>query len=87
MKAPLIIASLLLALVGATPDCYDFTVTQVKKNYLEILPELIYFGHVDWLMLDAGQNCAFYTYEDVWFKAYDPQISGIYFTFTKGSKL
>ena len=54
MKANLIIAAVLLSSVLATPDCYDFSVTQVKQNYLEILPTFLYFNHVDWLLLDSG---------------------------------
>ena len=87
MKVPLIIAAVLLSSVLATPDCYDFSVTQVKANYLEILPTLLYFNHVDWMLLDPGQNCAFYTYGDVFFKAYDADVVAIYFKFTKGSGL
>lgn len=55
MKSPLIIAGLLLASVFATPDCYDYSVTTEVSNYLEVLPILLYFDKVDWMMLEPNQ--------------------------------
>ena len=40
--------------VIATPDCYDFTVTTIKKNYMELLPLLLFYRKLDYLMLDPG---------------------------------
>ncbi len=54
MKSTLIIAAVLLSSVLATPDCYDYSVTQIKPNYMEILPTILYFNKVDWLLLDSG---------------------------------
>ena len=67
----------------ATPDCYDFTVTKLKKDYMEIVPLMAYYNHVDWLTLEANSNCAFYTYGNVFFKSYSEDLSAIYFTFYK----
>ncbi len=85
MKAFLLAAAvLILGSVHATPDCYDFTVTKIKRDYLEVLPLLMYYNKVDWMTLEPNSNCAFYTYGDVFFKAYDTGIAGIYFRFLKG---
>ena len=35
------------------------------------------------MTLQAGQNCGFYTYGDVFVKTYDQSASAIYFTFMK----
>ena len=72
---------------AATPDCYDFTVTKIDRNYLEMLPLMMYYNHVDWLTIQGNSNCAFYTYEDVFFQSYDPNVSGVYFKFIKGTSL
>ena len=67
----LLFASLLLILrVTATPDCYDFSVSNLRDDYFEVLPKLLFYGQVDWLELQSGRNCAFYTYGDVFFKSY-----------------
>jgi hypothetical protein len=88
MKAtivPLLILSstLLLSLVSATPDCYDFSVTEKREDYMEFLPNMLYYGQVDWLKIQGGKNCAFYTYGDVFFQSYHSSVSGIYFVFRK----
>ena len=83
----LTILSLLILSVVATPDCYDFSVTSKKTDYLEVLPSLLFYRQVDWLMLESGQNCGFYTYGDVFLKSYDADVSGIYFVFKKGASL
>jgi hypothetical protein len=87
MKAPLIIAVLLLSSVIATPDCYDYSVTAVAPNYMEILPMFLYFGQVNWLTIEPGQNCGFYTYGDVFFKSNSSDVTGIYFYYLKGHNL
>ena len=80
-----IIALLAIAFVSqtlATPDCYDFSVTEKVDNF-EFLPKILYYGQVDWLNLQTGKNCAFYTYGDVFFRSYHSTVSGIYFVFRK----
>ena len=49
----------------------------------EFLPKILYYGQVDWLKLETGKNCAFYTYGDVFFRSYHSTVSGIYFIFRK----
>ena len=87
MKATLILAAILASSVLATPDCYDFTVTQLRKDYTEILPLMVYYNHIDYLTIDPGANCAFYTYGNTFFKSYNTSIVGIHFNFMKGSNL
>jgi hypothetical protein len=86
MKKLLLLAGLFY-LALATPDCYDFSVTELRDDYIEVLPLLIYYGQVDWLKLKTGNNCGFYTYKDVFFQSYDSSLSAIYFTFMKGDNL
>lgn len=80
-----VLATLLVATVIATPDCYDGTVAKRDKSYMELLPKMMFYGQTDWLMLDAGANCAYYTYRDTLFKSYSPSVTGIYFVFYKGN--
>ena len=41
----LLFASLLLILrVTATPDCYDFSVSNIRDDYFEVLPKLLFYG-------------------------------------------
>ena len=37
-------AVLLFQAISATPDCYDFTVTKIKRDHLEVLPLLMYYN-------------------------------------------
>lgn len=84
----LVLALLAATTVWATPDCYDFSVTTLSTSYFEVLPTLLYYGKVDWLTLNSGKNCAFYTYGDVFFQSYSTSfLSGIYFRFYKGNNL
>ncbi len=75
--------ALLSSIAIATPDCYDFSVTEKREDYMDMLPKLLFYGQVDWLKLQSGKNCAFYTYGDVFFRSYHPTVSGIYFVFRK----
>ena len=83
----LIFAFLFILHVLGTPDCYDFSVTSINKEYMEILPSILYYRKLDQLILDPGQNCGFYTYGETFFKSYDPLVTGIYFTYVKGDHL
>jgi len=67
----------------ATPDCYDYSVTTLREDYFEFLPKMLFYGKSDWLALKHGENCAFYTYGDVFFRSYHSSVSGIYFVFRK----
>lgn len=87
MKGTLILALLLITETLATPDCYDFSVTRKRADFMEFLPLVMFYNKVDWLELDAGQNCAFYTYGNVHFKSYNSSVVGIYFKFYKGTNL
>ena len=78
-----ILASLLVSLVAGTPDCYDFSVTTLNTTYMEVLPQMLYFGHTDWMSLSGNSNCGFYTYGDVFVKTYSSKASAIYFVFKK----
>lgn len=71
----------------ATPDCYDFTVTKLNRKYMEVVPLFLYYNQVDWMTIQANSNCGFYTYGDVLFKSYSPDVTGIYFVFNKAPNL
>ena len=77
------LAILLVSLAAATPDCYDFSVTTMNTTYMEVLPEMLYFGHTDWMTLSGYSNCGFYTYGDTFIKTYSANASAIYFVFKK----
>lgn len=86
MKSTILIPLALAAfahLTLATPDCYDFSVTTAQDSFFEMLPKMLYYGNVDWMKLQAGKNCGFYTYGDVFIKSYDASTSAIYFVFKK----
>ncbi len=57
--------------------------TTLKEDYFEFLPRILFYGNVDWMVLEPGKNCGFYTYGDVFIKSYDSTVSGIYFVFKK----
>jgi hypothetical protein len=85
MKTGITLA-LIIAVLGtvtATPDCYDFSVTEISDSYFELLPKMLFYGNVDWMKLNGGKNCGFYTYGDVFVRSYDKSTSAIYFTFMK----
>ncbi|TNV84657.1 hypothetical protein FGO68_gene14300 [Halteria grandinella] len=83
MKSTLLILSAALALVSAAPDCYDYSVTTPSADYFDMLPKMLFYGNVDWMTIQGGKNCGFYTYGDVFLRTYDASTNGIYFVFTK----
>ena len=34
----------LSTLTSATPDCYDFSVTEKREDYMDMLPKLLFYG-------------------------------------------
>ncbi|CDW71452.1 UNKNOWN [Stylonychia lemnae] len=71
----------------ATPDCYDFSVTKIIRDYMEIVPMFLYYNQVDWIVIQGGASCGFYTYGDVFYKSYSDKLQGVYFRFYKGNDL
>lgn len=69
MNKQLAILALLVASAFATPDCYDDTVSRIVPGYMDVLPTLMYYGQVDYMEIDAGSNCAYYTYRDTLFRS------------------
>ena len=68
----------------ATPDCYDFTQTKRKTNYMEVLPLMMYYNKVDWLSINGNNaQCGIYTYGDVFFKSYHEKVTANYFVYKK----
>jgi hypothetical protein len=47
----IILASAVLSMVLATPDCYDFSVTTLREDFFEPLPKLLFYGSTDWLTI------------------------------------
>lgn len=66
-----LLSAVLFSHVTATPDCYDMSVTEMREDYLELLPTLLFHGKVDWMNLQSGNNCGFYTYGDVFFQSFN----------------
>lgn len=50
----LVLALLIATTVWATPDCYDYSVTTLRKDYFEVLPLLLYYGKIDWMYLNSA---------------------------------
>ena len=85
MKA--ILLAILVYSALATPDCYDFSVTKLNRDYMEVVPLFLYYNSVDWLTIQGNSNCGFYTYGDVFYKGYSDKLQGVYFKFYKGDDL
>ncbi len=49
--AALFLIAALSSVTNATPDCYDFSVTEKREDYMDMLPKLLFYGQVDWLKL------------------------------------
>lgn len=76
---------MLLALLIAAPltqaaDCFGWSVTK-RVNYLEVLPLMIYYDHVNWINLDSRSACTFKTYEAVFIKTTSPDLVVSYQTY------
>ena len=76
MKSPLLfillISSLLLPL-ALSSDCYAWSVTK-RAKYMEVVPTLLYYDHVDWINLDPTKSCSFKTYEASMVKRYSTDV-------------
>jgi hypothetical protein len=64
-------------------DCWDAQNSDVKinKDFMDILPQAMFYGRSEWMDLNAGASCDFYTYGDVFFRSYS--TSGISATKTE----
>ena len=51
MKSILYYLALTTALVMATPDCYDKSVTALRQDYMDVLPQMLFYGKIDWLTI------------------------------------
>lgn len=49
--AALFLIAALSSVTLATPDCYDFSVTEKREDKMDLLPKLLFYGSVDWLNL------------------------------------
>jgi hypothetical protein len=76
--------SLMIAAILCTPDCYNSSSTSISKKwngYMEPLPPGLSSFRVDWFTLKPGHNCAFYTFNDIYFASISPNVQGIYLNF------
>ena len=67
-----------------TPDCYNTSATSVARkwnSFNEPLPPSLSNFRADWFTLKPGQNCAFYTFNDLYFASFNPNLQGIYLNF------
>jgi hypothetical protein len=70
---------LLIPILAATPDCYNFTegITYKWNSYTDntSYPADAFPGkRLDWLSLKSGKNCGFYTFSDVYFASYNASL-------------
>lgn len=78
----------ILTLSLCTPDCYNTSATSVARkwnSFNEPLPPSLSNFRADWFTLKPGQNCAFYTFNDIYFSSFNPSLQGIYLNFLNGT--
>lgn len=78
MRSTLCLATtLLLLLTYLHPtqaiDCFGWSVTK-RVNYLEVLPMMMYYDHVNWINLDPLKTCTFKTFEAVFLKTFSSNL-------------
>ncbi len=73
----LVVASALLLNLGTTTDCFAWSVTK-RADYIEVLPLLLYYDHVNWINLDATKTCTYKTFEATFLKFYSNDFSASY---------
>jgi hypothetical protein len=86
MASHMLFLVLCFSLVLATPDCYSLASDSVSKRWKSYNepPGLDNF-RVDWLTLKPGKNCAFYTFNDLYFNSFNQNVQGIYLNFLNSS--
>lgn len=79
--------SVLINFAFGTPDCYNFTegITKKWNGYEEIAIPSMSGKRMDWLTINSGKNCGFYTFSDVYFNSFNSTLAGIYLRFVNTS--
>ena len=77
MKATAFFLLSTLAVAVQGIDCFGWSVTR-RVNYLEVVPMLLYFDHVDWINLDPGYTCTFRTNQAVFLQLYSSNLTASY---------
>lgn len=78
----------LFAFATCTPDCYNFTegITRKWNSYSDAMPPNLDNKRMDWLTIQGGKNCGFYTFSDVFFSSFNTSVlQGIYLRFVNVS--
>ena len=84
----LLVLASIITLSLCTPDCYNTSATSVARkwnSFNEQLPPSLSNFRADWFTLKPGQNCAFYTFNDIYFSSFNPNLQGIYLNFLNGT--
>ena len=90
MKALLLLLQLttllvLLPLRSSASDCFGWSITK-RANYMELLPQLLYYDQVNWINLDPNRTCTFKTYEAVFVQLLNKNLSASYQVFREDSQ-
>ena len=73
----LTILVILLINPSSARDCFSWTVTK-RANYIEILPALMYWPKITYMMLDSQASCSFIAKRDAFANSYSSQIVSTY---------
>ncbi len=69
--------AILSKVIICTPDCYNSSLSSVSKKwngFKEPLPPGLANYRVDWFTLKPGHNCAFYTFNDIYFASFNANV-------------
>jgi hypothetical protein len=87
MKTYLVLVLLIHFARSTTPDCYsDQTVSKKWNGYSDVIPPELSGYRVDWFTIDAGSNCGFYTFGNVYFLSFNSSTSGIYLVYQNSTQ-
>ena len=78
-----LIALSLLQTVQAV-DCFGWSWTK-RASYMEMLPQLLYYDKVDWINLDPGRTCTFFSTEAVFLLLINKNLTASYQTYRDSS--
>ena len=61
-------------------DCFGWSWTK-RASYMEMLPQLLYYDKVDWINLDPGRTCTFFSTEAVFLLLINKNLTATYQTY------
>ncbi len=66
-------------------DCFGWSITK-RANYMELLPQLLYYDQVNWINLDPNRTCTFKTYEAVFLQLINKNLTASYQVYRENSQ-